>query len=258
MPASPRAIAPAAPTPVVPAPTTPLDTPITPPAAYKSDSTINYEVGFKGTFLDRKLSLELVGFYVDWSDIQVAGNVARNVGTPGQLGFPVAINGGKGVSKGFEWNISAKPLTGLTIGWSGAHVDATLKNAIPIINAPADVQLPYSPRWSHSATAGYDLPLSDTLSANLGVIYSFVGARYSTFSSTPSQSHQFIPSYDTWGVSAGVTLGGFSVQAYGKNLDNSRGVTTYSNGRITPGGPFPGLAGLIRPREIGLRVTGRF
>jgi hypothetical protein len=48
------------------------------------------------------------------------------------------------------------------------------------------------------------------------------------------------------------------LQIYGKNLGNTRGITTYSNGRVTPGGNFPGQAGLIRPREIGLRITGNF
>lgn len=249
---------PGGPNPVVPAATTPLDSAVVPPSQYKSDSTINYEVGFKGNLIHRLLSVDVAAFYIDWSDVQVAASIARNVGMPSQVGFSVALNGGKAVSKGFDWALVLKPVTGLSIGWSGAFTKATLSDPITIINAPADVQLPYVPKWSHTATVDYEFPLAGSLKGNLGALYSFIGSRYSGFSTTASQSHQLIPSYDTWALSGGISTGQFGFQLYAKNLGNARGITTYSNGRVTPGGNFPGQVGLIRPREIGIRLTGKF
>lgn len=249
---------PGGPNPPVPGPATPLDTPVVPDPQYKSDSTINYEVGYKGTLFDRLLTVELAAFYVDWSDIQVAGTIARNVGTPTQSGFPVAINGGKGESKGVEWNFVLNPLKGLAVGWAGAYTKAELKNPIALINAPAGVQLPYSPKWSHSATIDYTVPIKDDVTASFGAIYSYVGDRATTFSTNRNQSYQAIPSYSTWGLSAGVQFARIGIQVYGKNLDNSRGITTYTNNNVGPFGRFPGQVGLIRPREVGVRLTSRF
>src|SRR3546814_4696221 len=41
------------------------------PATYSSDTTINYEIGYKASLLDRMLSLEASIYQIDWKDIQL-------------------------------------------------------------------------------------------------------------------------------------------------------------------------------------------
>jgi outer membrane receptor protein involved in Fe transport len=41
------------------------------PLSYKADTTVNYELGLKGEFLDHALILETAVYYIDWHNIQV-------------------------------------------------------------------------------------------------------------------------------------------------------------------------------------------
>jgi outer membrane receptor protein involved in Fe transport len=162
---------PGGPNPVIPPPALPGDTPGTTPSSFTADTTINYEAGLKGSLLGGKLVFDVAGFYIDWSDIQVATTITRGGGTQG---YPATINAGKAVSKGAEWNITVSPLRGLTFGWLGAYTDASLKQNIPAINAIAGQQLPFVPKWSTTLTADLDVPLSGEIRGVLGGSYSYV------------------------------------------------------------------------------------
>ena len=45
---------------------------------FKADSIINYEVGAKATFLDKKVTINTALFYIDWSDIQMDRPIEDN------------------------------------------------------------------------------------------------------------------------------------------------------------------------------------
>lgn len=235
-------------------PAIPTDTPGQPPSDFDADTTVNYEVGFKATLLDRLVSLDIAGFYVDWSDIQVTSAFQRAFTV-----FDPTINAGDATSKGVEWNVSLNPMPGLTFGLLGAYTDATIDQTIPAIFATEGQQLPFVPKWTTTATADLDVPLSDELSLILGASYNRVGKRFTNFNRRPVDSHIELPAYDTLQAQAGVRFGSFRVEVYGKNLGDTRGITNYMRGRqLFPGAVLQGFSGLIRPRELGLRVSARF
>jgi len=52
------------------------------PATYKPDTVVSYEVGTKGEFLDRLLTVDFSGFLINWNDIQVQQTQLGPAGTP--------------------------------------------------------------------------------------------------------------------------------------------------------------------------------
>src|SRR3546814_16478825 len=79
------------------------------PYGADSDKIINYEVGLKGSWLNGKLTANLAAYLIDWTDIQVQANRVSD-----SVQFATNIGGAR--SRGFEFEITAVPTSGLTIG----------------------------------------------------------------------------------------------------------------------------------------------
>jgi outer membrane receptor protein involved in Fe transport len=76
------------------------------PEEYKPDVLENYELGFKTQWLDNRLLLNVSLFFMEWSDIQLAGDTSED--DPWWLRG--TFNGGKAEQKGIElqteWRVS--------------------------------------------------------------------------------------------------------------------------------------------------------
>jgi outer membrane receptor protein involved in Fe transport len=68
------------------------------PEVYKPDTMDNYELGFKSQWLDNRLLLNVSLFFMEWSDIQLAGDTSED--DPWWLRG--TFNGGKAEQKGIE------------------------------------------------------------------------------------------------------------------------------------------------------------
>ncbi|MEY2942153.1 MAG: hypothetical protein RLY97_167 [Pseudomonadota bacterium] len=76
-----------------------------------------YTAGFKSEFFDHRLRLNAEAFYYKFSNIQVQNNVPPpNAGT-------ILVNAGKATIKGFEIDLSAKPVEHLTLTASLSYLD---------------------------------------------------------------------------------------------------------------------------------------
>ena len=223
------------------------------PSQFDSDKTINYEVGLKGNFLDRMLSVDVAGFYVDWRDVQITASFPL-----GNVAFNVTQNVGRAVSKGVEWTLNLTPTRGLTLTALGAYTEAELTRNAPGIGGFDGDRLPYVPKLSMTVAATYEFDLGDDMKASVNGSWSHVGSQFSSYALTPSVSHLPFPGYDTIAGQIGVRKGPIGILLYGKNLTDKRGITYYYPGQSVLGGTIPGQTGLIRPREIGVRLTGNF
>lgn len=215
------------------------------PTSFNSDKTENYEVGVKATLLDGKLYVDAAAYRIDWTDIQILSAVVVS-GTP----FVVTSNAGTARSQGFEWYVAYKPVEGLELSIVGAHTDATLTAAAPVLGAADGDELPYVAELTNTVNADYEFPVFGTASAFLGLSWSYVGERHTDF-----PFHIALPSYDVFDARAGVRDGDFTVQLFAKNLGDEQAITSYS-----PVGGFggTGTAGLVRPRVIGIRIAKDF
>ena len=143
--------------------------------SFKPEKVDSYEVGYKGSLLDRKLFVALAGFRMDYTDVQIPGSVACTVsGLPSFCG--VVSNAGKARMQGVEFETRAN-LGALTLSGSLGYIDAKfLKYVTNIGNVPTDVaayrKVQNTPAWTGNAQASYAAPLNDgTLTATAGISF---------------------------------------------------------------------------------------
>jgi outer membrane receptor protein involved in Fe transport len=217
------------------------------PREYGADKTTNYEVGFRSTQLEGRLSVDFALFYINWKDIQLLEQV-DNTGING--------NGGTAKSQGAEWTFAYIPVHGLTFSWTGAYTDAKLTSDAPGVNGHDGDPLPYAPKWSTGIDGEYSWHLFSDYKGFVGTNWAYIGSRTTDFGSAYDRMSQVsLPSYNTVSARAGIENDRYSVTLFGKNLTDTRGITNYMNSGS------PGLAGqitVIQPLTIGVTLAAKF
>ena len=132
--------------------------------SFRPEKVDSYEVGYKGRWFDRRLTVSAAGFWANYTDVQIPGSVACTVsGLPSFCG--VVSNAGKARLRGFELE-SRLRLGGLTISGSLGYIDARFLNyTANIASTPTDVaqyrRVQNTPAWSGSLGATYAVPLGE-------------------------------------------------------------------------------------------------
>ena len=213
---------------------------------FSSDTTTNYEVGVKSDLLRHKLSLELTGFYIDWNNIQLF-TVIEN--------FGLNANGGSARSKGVEFTATVRPFKGLSLSANGAYVHAYLtKDSPPIVGGLRGDALPYTARFSSTLSADYERPLNNRFNGLAGVSWRYTGTRQSAFDTTYGQRR--LSPFGQIDAHAGVTFDRFRVDAFARNLTDSKGITNLGAANSALNG---GIAeAIIRPRSFGITVGFKY
>lgn len=219
------------------------------PASYDSDELTNYEVGLKTASADGRFGLDVAAFYLDWKDIQLFAQI-NSVG--------LNANGGKAISKGLEFTASARPVSGLSMTFTGAYTDAYLtEDTDPIVGGLDGDPLPWVPEWSLSLGADYEWPVFGGSTAYVGGRVAFTDDRTAEFSNRDTDGDiRKADSYTTLDLRAGIDTGTWSIEIFGKNVTDELGI----NDIVAPG-LFPNGAvglGVIRPRTVGIVLGARF
>jgi iron complex outermembrane receptor protein len=217
------------------------------PRDYKPDKTNNYEVGVKGDFLDRTLSIDSSIYYIDWKDIQL-----QLVDPTTQLNY--FANAGRARSQGIELSVESRPLRGLTVAAWGVWNDATLTQGFPSISTAYGVsgdRLPNSSRFSGRLSLDEEFAVARGTRAFLGAAMSYVGDFLADFSATPER--QYFPSYTRTDLHAGVKYDSWTLNLFANNVTDKRAA-------IGGGfGTFPPFAfTYIQPRTIGASLVRTF
>ena len=221
------------------------------PPPYRSDSTRNYEVGFRTDLFDKHFSVDVDVFDVKWRDVQILEVVDTASGPVGING-----NGGSAESKGAEWNFQWRPLQGLSVGVLGAYTNAKLTSDAPILGGASGEKLPYVPEVSSTLNVDYTWHAFGSYAGFVGGSAAYSGARFTSFSSSGvTSSHVKLPTYTTLNLQAGLEDGHYSIEVFGSNLGNARGITEYAN---SGGANQTGLASFIQPRTIGIELGAKF
>jgi iron complex outermembrane recepter protein len=225
-------------------------------AEYQADTTTNYELGTRTSFLDNRLSIDVAAFLINWQKIQLFEFVEN---------FGINANGGSAQSKGLEWTLGLSPVTGLNFLLTGAYIDAYLTADAPAAGGSNGDPLPYAPKWSTSLDGSYTWHAAGNWDGFAGATWSYVGSRISDFAASTTvvggavvfvpNPRETLPSYNTVNLRAGLEDARWSFELYVKNVGDERGITSYSNSG-TPN--FGGSIALIQPRTIGATATVRF
>jgi iron complex outermembrane receptor protein len=217
------------------------------PRQYGADKTTNVELGVKSSLLQGLVSIDASVFHVDWTNIQLLERVDS---------FGINGNGGKAKSQGFEWAVGYVPVHGLTLQWTGAYTDAKLTTDAPGVHGFTGDPLPYAPKWGTALDGEYTAAAFANWQYFVGATWNYVGTRRTDFGSNVAGNEQFsLASYNTYGARVGVDNDHWRWTLYGKNLSDSRAITSYASGGA------PGLNGeiaVIQPRTFGLTLSTKF
>lgn len=156
---------------------------------YDPELVKNYEVGVKTDWLDRRLILNLTGFYTDYEDKQ------EDVVFPDPTGATVTVvqNAASATIWGLEAEMRAMPVDGLSIGLTIGYLDAEYDEYLdqgPIVEfvdgAPVPVEpaqlgvidrtdflLRRAPQWTVTADINYEYQIDDERSVIFAADYAF-------------------------------------------------------------------------------------
>jgi iron complex outermembrane recepter protein len=222
--------------------------PSVPPTA-KAETLVNYEVGLKSEFLDRKALLDLTVFYIDWNNVQIATANAP-------LG--VTTNGGHGRSEGLELAGTISPLSGLKLGSLAAYTEAGLTRVVPgpPLFLLAGYQIPNVPKWSASVTADYDWEPADRWHAHLGGVFRWIDQEWGTATYIASVESgapaALLPSYSVLDLNASIAKGALTLRAFARNVTDKRAWLQGYFAAGPPNAPGQSHANIIQPRIIGV------
>lgn len=114
---------------------------------YDSDSLWSYELGFKSTLVDNRVTLNGAVFFIDWSDVQQLNRLA--------CGFQFTQNAGSAESKGFELELAAAPMAGLTLTAAVGYTDAEITDDGGVGGVAVGDKVQGVPDWTGTLSAQY-------------------------------------------------------------------------------------------------------
>lgn len=226
-----------------------LPTALTP---YQSDSLWDYELGGKTSWLDNRLVVDLDGYLINWSNMQVTGQTPNGA-------FSFITNAGAAQVKGLELDLSAVPMKGLAITADASESQAVLTenqvNANVLGPGVKGNAIPYVPRFTGGLSVQYSFPVVAAFGGLFRVDETYVGSSHSQFSNT-TPFDTLLPSYSLTNLRLGVEGPGkdWGAYLYADNLFNKDAIT-FSGASAISG---QNLVTSQRPRTFGLNLRKSF
>ena len=218
-----------------------------------------YEAGVKSQLFDRRVTLNVTGYYYDYSDIQVRSVPA--------IGLNTIDNAASAKVKGVEASLEVRPVQGLTLSAQATYSDAKygdfcqpISAGDPIASDPlcapgfADRKgnrLSQAPQWSGGLNLNYVTAVGSAGDIKLNVGYSWESIGYFTAANERSISTN---GWDRVDARLGFEItDGPELYIFGRNLTDRRyvGYSIRGNAALAP-------ASLNEPRIYGAGVRMRF
>ena len=213
---------------------------------YDSEYSWNYEVGLKSIWLDKRLTLNIAAFYIDWKDQQVIQRTS-----PTEAIFK---NAAESSSKGFEVEALARPLTGVELTAGFGYTDVEFDEFTDSIFDPVT-----GVKIGETDFSGKKNAFVPEYTYNLGIQYRTmngffgrvdllgVGNAYFDFANTEKQgAHELV------NARLGYEQEHFQIYLWAKNLFDKE----YVSRAFAYGDIFVGRAG--EPQAFGVTLTARF
>jgi outer membrane receptor protein involved in Fe transport len=251
---------------------------------YKSDYLTNYELGWKTTWMDNRLSFNGSVFQENWNDFQFS--------ILGANGLTEIRNANQARVRGLETEVNWAATYNLQLSGGLAFYDAKLTanycgnvdaSGNPVTDCPVGTINPATGVDGPEAPKGSQLPVTPKFKGNLIARYSWdvgeneaylqaavvhVGKRRSDLRTIENSLVGDLPAYSTLDLSAGYNWGNFALNFYINNVFDKRAalykyaecaeatcaahgvVPQYPNGQV--------YTVTNQPRTIGLRFTQNF
>jgi len=210
---------------------------------YQPDTVWNYELGTKMEFLDRKISIDISAYRIDWKNVQQA------VTDPG-CGYAFVANVGTARSKGVEAELNFKPFQSLLLSASGSydHAEFTSIDAdfLGAATAQAGEAVPGVPRQKFNLGGEYTAVIADR-TAYLRLDWSHLGDVPAGFTYNAVR-----PAYSALNAAIGLRSGHYDISVYGHNLTNSNGILEILEGATNSFGNTFATQISTPPRTVGI------
>lgn len=138
---------------------------------YDPETVNTYEAGIKTDWFDRRLRLNLTGFYNDYSDLQTAVSAFSPIS-----GTYVSTRGNapSAHTEGFELETSAQPVADLSLAFNVTYLktryddySAPARGTVPAYDYTGN-EFPGQPRWQYFASADYAIPIGTAGAVTIG------------------------------------------------------------------------------------------
>lgn len=245
---------------------------------YDAENAKSWEAGVKATLFNRRLQANLALYHVKYSGVQGANSattpgmadlVNEITGDPNRSSVTgtFTFNNGDVKAKGFEFDFTAAPIQGLTLGGSLGYSDSEFHNVHPLILAAngGRYEHVFLPDWTGNFWVQYDTP---PIGGGDAYVSARVDGRWQ--SDMNLNANPDAPEYQTW--AAGIRevpsywifngrialrdldLGGVRTElaAWGRNLTDNRSANYALNFGLM------GAATYIPARTYGLDLTVQF
>lgn len=215
------------------------------PQAYDPDTLWNYELGFKLSEFDNRLTFDVSVFYIDWEDIQLQVRT--------ESGLPYTDNAGAATSKGAEVSIIGLPARGLELGTTFAYSDATLDSVEPgVPNALIGDQLPGSAKFSAYLYGQYNFSITDSIEALFRLDYSYSGRAFADLGNKDNPEALSYGKNSEIGARLTFINGPYEIGLFVQNLTNDRDRISARDYFFNP------VEIRQRPRTIGVNFRARW
>ena len=223
---------------------------------YSSDTTDSYEIGWKGSFFNRSLSLQTSAFHTEWNDIQ------QQIRLP--CAFSMVANTASAVSQGVDLNFNWRVNDGLTLSAGVGYTEAEYQETIIIGPSPLVYEgqtLGGSP-WTVNLGLDYRFFALDGRDAYLAARYNYRQANDGPYAYQQPTSSVYDPTrvddraVNRLDLRAGVALNEhFTAEVFAENVLNNVDILneapTYIRGPLWFGETQ-------RPRLLGVQLIARY
>jgi len=214
-----------------------------PPAqvGFGPENSWTYEAGVKSAWLNNRLTVNAAAFYIKWNRLQLDTPI------PNQPATFFIQNAGEASSRGFEVEVTARPIDGLDLFAGVGYTDAQFDR--DSFDQGADVHgnnLPFAPDFTWNVGGQYTLKLAGDLRAFVRAEVMGVGEYFYDASNNASQD-----SYVLANFRAGLGWRNWRLEAFINNAFNEKYVPLAFPFQLAPSG-YVGESGA--PQTVGLTL----
>ena len=216
---------------------------------FDSDSLWSYELGFKSTLADNRVTFNGAVFYIDWTDVQQFNRLA--------CGFQFTANAGSAESKGFELELAAAPVEGLTLSAALGYTDAEITNAGGVAGVSKGDKIQGVPDWTGTASAQYMWPTFGDWEGMVRGDFNYYGDSFSANNESVGANARKRDSWSALNLRGGIVNASWDLVIFVDNVTDERASLADSRS-IAAETPARQRLVVTRPRTIGIEARYRF
>ena len=217
---------------------------------FDSDSLWSYELGFKSTLANNRVTLNGAVYFIEWSNVQQLNRLA--------CGFQFTQNAGSAESQGFELELQAAPSPGLTISLGVGYTDAEITDDGGVAGVAVGDKIQGVPDWTATGSVQYQWPVgSGDWEGLVRADGNYYGDSFSANNESVGASARLRESWSALNLRGGIVTEKWEAILFVDNVTDERASLADSRS-IAAEQPERQRLVVNRPRTIGLEVRMRF